>query len=81
MTIATKYEDATIEISLEEYKELLEYKGRYLELKDYYVAEKYNIPSWTPGKITWTNVDTDTTTKTDYPYHYTCKHGTDYYDN
>lgn len=73
MTTATvNLEEETIEISLEEYKELLEYKGRYLELRDCYNAEKYNTPVWNPGKITWTNIDSDTTKNTEYPYHYTC---------
>lgn len=74
MTATIDLEEESITISLEEYKELLEYKGRYLELRDCYNAEKYNIPAWSPGKITWTSTDleTDTTHKTDYPYHYTC---------
>ena len=70
MTAKVDFEEENITISLEEYKQLLEYKGRYLELKSIYDTEKNITPNWNPTKITWTG--SDTTYKTDYPYHYTC---------
>lgn len=51
-----------ITISTEEYKELLEYKGRYLELKDIYYRD-WN-KSITPT-ITWTDENGKINT---YPY-------------
>ena len=66
MTATVNFEEETITISLEEYKQLLEYKGRYLELKETQVV----TPSWTPGKITWNG--TDITCKEPEHYHYTC---------
>lgn len=55
-----KNENQTIEITLEEYKELLEIKGKYEELKQHpeikyiYVSEPYptKIIDTTP-KVTW----------------------------
>lgn len=59
-------DNITIEIPLQEYKELLEYKGRYLELKDNYYYKPY-IPSW--PTITYTG---DPKKESEYPYKVTC---------
>lgn len=57
-----------IYINIEEYKELLEIKGRYNELKEIYDREKV-IPNWNPTKITWNG--TDITCKEPDQYTYT----------
>ena len=57
-----------VSISLEEYKELLEIRGRYNELKEIYDRERF--PAWSPSKITWNG--TDITCKEPDCYTYTC---------
>ena len=56
-------------ITLEEYKTLIEIKGRYNELKEIYDREK-SIQTWNPTKITWNG--TDITCKEPDSYTYTC---------
>lgn len=62
-----------ITISLEEYKELLEYKGRYLEMKEcgYYRPQPYYYPTITYGEGNKDWWKTTTTKKKPDNYHYT----------
>ena len=62
-------QDVYIYVKLEEYRELLEMKGRYKELKEIYDREKA-LPTWNPTKITWNG--TDITCKEPDNYTYTC---------